>query len=77
MTPDPAYNDPTLSPLDFLLAVTHDDHLPMSVRVDAAAAAAPYCHPTIAPGLAEEPWTADNSDIQLGVYNRLNPRARQ
>jgi hypothetical protein len=30
------YNDPTLSPLDFLLAVAHDDHLPMSVRTDAA-----------------------------------------
>jgi hypothetical protein len=37
-----AYNDPTLSPLDFLLAVMHDTHLPVSIRMDAAKAAAPY-----------------------------------
>jgi hypothetical protein len=42
---DHIYNDPALSPLEFMLAVMHDTRLPMSVRMDAARAAAPYMPP--------------------------------
>ena len=36
-------SEPT--PLDFLRAVYLNDQLPLSVRMRAAEAAAPYCHP--------------------------------
>ena len=39
------YNDPDLSSLEFLLAVMHDEHLPMSTRIQAASAAMPYTNP--------------------------------
>ena len=43
-----AYDDPELSPKDFLLAVMHDKRLPMSVRTDAAAKVAVFEHPRLA-----------------------------
>jgi hypothetical protein len=36
------YNDRGLSPVEFLLEVMHAQHLPMSVRLDAAKGAAPF-----------------------------------
>ena len=45
---DPAprlYNDPSLTPLEFILAVMHDEHLPMATRIQAASAAMPYTNP--------------------------------
>jgi hypothetical protein len=38
-------SEPT--PLDFLRAVYLNDQLPLSVRMRAAEAAAPYCHPKL------------------------------
>ena len=40
-----AYNDPDLSPKEFLLAVMRSQHLPLSFRIKAAEAAAPYFTP--------------------------------
>jgi hypothetical protein len=41
MTPPPhAYNNPNLSPAQFLLAVMNASHLPLSIRIDAALGAA-------------------------------------
>jgi hypothetical protein len=40
-----AYNDPDLSPIEFLLAVMHCDRLPMSTRIDAARGLLPYTEP--------------------------------
>jgi hypothetical protein len=37
-----AYDDPDLSPIEFLQAVYHATHLPMSVRIQAASALLPY-----------------------------------
>ena len=37
-----AYNDPDLSPIEFLQAVYRATHLPMSVRIAAASALLPY-----------------------------------
>jgi hypothetical protein len=39
---DHAYNDPSLSPLQFLLAVLHDPTVDMDDRIKAAEAAFPY-----------------------------------
>lgn len=38
-----------LSPLDYMLAVLRDEANEMAARLDAAKAAAPYCHPKRAP----------------------------
>lgn len=46
--PPHAYDDPDLSPKDFLLAVVHDSRLPVSVRIDAAAKVAVFEHPRLA-----------------------------
>ena len=46
--PEHAYNDPTLSPQEFLLAVMHDRKMPMSARIDAAAKVSVYMHPRLA-----------------------------
>jgi hypothetical protein len=40
-----AYNDPDLSPIEFLQAVYHATHLPMSIRIDAARGLLPYTEP--------------------------------
>jgi hypothetical protein len=40
-----AYNDPDLGPLEFLLAVMRDTTLPITVRIQAAAAVAPFVTP--------------------------------
>jgi hypothetical protein len=37
-----AYNDPDLSPIEFLTAVYHATHLPMASRIQAASALLPY-----------------------------------
>jgi hypothetical protein len=41
-TPDHAYDDPSLSPLQFLLAVMHDPTADMADRIKAAETAVPY-----------------------------------
>jgi hypothetical protein len=41
------YNDRGLSPVEFLIEVMHAQHLPMSVRLDAAKGAAPYVATTL------------------------------
>src|SRR5262245_31459659 len=43
--PRHAYDDPSLGPVEFLLAVMRSKHLPLSVRMDAAARAAPFLTP--------------------------------
>jgi hypothetical protein len=43
--PTYAYNDPDLSPKEFLLAVMRSTHLPLSLRIKAAEGAAPYFTP--------------------------------
>jgi hypothetical protein len=40
-----AYNDPELSPIEFLKAVYHATHLPMSTRIEAASALLPFTEP--------------------------------
>jgi hypothetical protein len=40
--PRNAYDDPTLSPKEFLLAVMRSQHLPLAIRTDAATKVAPY-----------------------------------
>lgn len=50
-----------LSPLDYLLAVLRDETNEMGVRLDAAKAAAPYCHPKRAP------VDSDGKDQQLVI----------
>jgi hypothetical protein len=40
-----AYNDPDLSPKEFLIAVMRSTHLPITIRIKAAEAAAPYFTP--------------------------------
>lgn len=40
-----AYNDPDLSPIEFLTAVMRDTHLPMASRIEAARALLPYTEP--------------------------------
>ena len=40
-----AYNDPDLSPIEFLLAVMHASHIPMSTRIEAARGLLPYTEP--------------------------------
>jgi hypothetical protein len=41
-----AYDDPDLSPVEFLQHVMHATHLPMATRIEAASALLPYTHPT-------------------------------
>jgi hypothetical protein len=38
-----------LSPLDYLLSVVRDENAPRDERIEAAKAAAPYCHAKLAP----------------------------
>lgn len=56
------YNDPDLSSLEFLRAVQRDQKLPMSVRIDAAKAAAVYEHPRLA---------QVNQDMTVGATIRI------
>jgi hypothetical protein len=62
------YNDPDLSPIEFLTAVYRDPHLPMVSRIQAASALLPYTNsvprPTappaytiVIPPLSYEPWS--------------------
>lgn len=43
----PALADKGEAPRDFLLRVMRDEQQPMEMRVTAAKAAAPYCHPQL------------------------------
>ena len=45
LPPRHAYNDPDLSPKEFLIAVMRSTHLPITIRIKAAEAAAPYFTP--------------------------------
>jgi hypothetical protein len=45
---EPAYNDPTLSPKDFLLAVMRDRRLPLAARIEAATKVSVYEHARLA-----------------------------
>jgi len=49
LPPEPhAYDNPELSPKEFLHAVYRDIRMPMATRIDAAKAAAVYEHPRLA-----------------------------
>lgn len=50
-----------LTPLDFMLTVLRDPLQPCDLRMDAAKAAAPYCHPKRAP------VDSDGEDVGLTV----------
>src|SRR5215813_6167431 len=60
------YDDPDLSPLEFMLAVMRDTTLPLAIRLDAAAKVAPFYHrrlrslnphcTIVIPPLSYEPW---------------------
>jgi hypothetical protein len=50
-----------LTPLDFMLAVLRDEEKSFDARMDAAKAAAPYCHPKRAP------VDSDGEDVGLTV----------
>jgi hypothetical protein len=39
-----AYNDPTITPVNFLLAVMHDRNVGLHTRIEAARMALPLCH---------------------------------
>lgn len=45
---EPAYNDPALSPKDFLLAVMRDKRLPLAARIEAATKVSVYEHARLA-----------------------------
>src|SRR6516165_7971842 len=66
------YNDPDLSPIEFMLAVMRDTTLPLAIRLDAAAKVAPFMHRRIYPSvpyhckvvippLSYEPWAGSCS----------------
>jgi len=57
-----AYNQPGLSPKEFLYATFQDQSLPMSVRIDAAKAVAVYEHPRLA---------QVSQDVQGGLTIRI------
>jgi hypothetical protein len=45
LPPRHAYDEPNLSPKQFLLAVMRSQHLPLTIRIKAAEGAAPYFTP--------------------------------
>jgi hypothetical protein len=59
---EPAYNDPTLSPKDFLLAVMRDHRLPLAARIEAATKVSVYEHPRLA---------QVNQDMTIGATIRI------
>jgi hypothetical protein len=59
---DPAYNDPALSPKDFLLAVMRDRRLPLAARIEAATKVSVYEHPRLA---------QVNQDMTIGATIRI------
>ena len=60
--PEHEYDDPQLSPKEFLLAVMRDKRLPVAARVDAAAKVAVYEHPRL---------QQVNQDLTAGVTIRI------
>jgi hypothetical protein len=59
---DHAYNEPELSPKEFLLAVMHDRKVPLAARMDAAAKVAVFEHPRLA---------QVSQDLTAGVTMRI------
>jgi hypothetical protein len=59
---EPAYNDATLSPKDFLLAVMRDRRLPLAARIEAATKVSVYEHPRLA---------QVNQDMTIGATIRI------
>src|SRR5215469_15570658 len=51
--PERAFDNPELSPKDFLLAVMRDRRVPLAARMDAAAKVAVYEHPRLAQTTAD------------------------
>ena len=71
-----AYNDPSLGPLEFLLAVVRDTTLPITVRVKAAEGAAPYFAPR--PGESRHyPCVGHHLEYIIGDNHRLHHALRQ
>ena len=77
-----AYDAPDLSPIEFLQAVYHATHLPMSIRIDAARGLLPFTEPaprpvvqgptlTIVIGGIEDPEQI-NSETQLKEFLRAD-----
>jgi len=69
-----AYDDPDLSPVEFLQAVYRATHLPMSIRIDAARGALPFTEPRpassppprckiVIPPFDYEPRTSDHGSV--------------
>jgi hypothetical protein len=56
--------DPNRSPLDFMLALTRDPQVPLDLRIDMAAAAAPFVHakPKVSPRVRTNPM--DSSPLK-------------
>jgi hypothetical protein len=50
-----AYDNPSIRPKDFLLAVMRDTTVPLGQRIDAAGKALPLCHPPYAPAPPDDP----------------------
>lgn len=48
LDPQPAYNNPELSPQEFLVALMHSTNLPIPMRIEAAKAVSVYIHPRLA-----------------------------
>jgi hypothetical protein len=71
---DRPYNDPTLSPLDFLLAVMHDPTVPLIHRTSAATAAAPYRNDSRPYFREREPWPGEHwITIHIEPFNNNPP----
>jgi hypothetical protein len=60
--PEREYDNPDLSPKQFLEAIMHDKRLPITVRMDAAAKVAVFAHPRLA---------QVSSDVNAGVTIRI------
>jgi hypothetical protein len=60
--PPHEYDNPELSPKQFLLSIMRSSHLPLSVRMDAASKVAVFEHPRLA---------QVNQDVQGGVTIRI------
>lgn len=62
LDPEPEYNNPEITPQDFLLAVMRNRKLPMAARIDAATKVAVYVHARLA---------QVTQDITAGVTIRI------
>jgi hypothetical protein len=48
LDPEPAYNNPDISPQEFLVAIMRDTRLPIPIRMEAATKVSVYIHPRLA-----------------------------